>query len=435
MYLAPLHLCTSPRRAPAVSRAVIDAGLTAAHQAGLLEPPPAAPTDRAVTARVDSVNEHQFVVRSNGHQAWARTATLAVGVPGDRLLRRDQQLSGRIRGTGGLIEEFLPDPIPHDPVARVRAAYPTGTITLARVETVDTEQATVLLLPDVRATLTDTGDTQDLRTVLSVDDTVTVTVSWSDTGCTTTLADPDDTATIAVGASVLPDGPPWLVPADLEPEPEADEDPPPAPTPTPTPTEPTGSSTSPAELLQQLAVARDAAEQFAADAEQARREAARRASEEKRLRSELRKARATIRGLRARHQPAPVFADPEQQLRHEVALTYLDHVAETDRPQWTMPADYVIGPDFIRSLDRARRHRPLQGARGRRRRAHRTRPPDGRPRGPGVEGVPRRQAAATGRRRQGLPGQPAEQHTRRASHEVLAAGGRTDRARLRRTPR
>jgi hypothetical protein len=333
-----------------VTRAVIDAGLTIAHQSGLLQPPPTEPTDREVTARVDSVNDRHFVVRSNGHQAWARTASLAVGVPGDRLLRRGQHLSGRIRGTGGLIAEFLPDPIPHDPVARVRAAYPTGTIALARVETVDTEQATLLLLPDVRATLTDTGDTQDLRTVLWVDDTVAVTVSWSDTGCTATLTDPDDTAAVAIGASVLPDGPPWLARADLDPGPEAEDEPQPAPTQTPMLATPTGTSTSPAELLQQLAVARDAAEQFATHAEQARREAARRASEEKRLRSELRKARATIRGLKGRHQPAPVFADPEEQLRHEIALTYLEHVTEPDRPRWPLPAKYAVGQGFIPSL-------------------------------------------------------------------------------------
>ena len=351
MHLAPLRMCTNKRESPRATQAVIDAGLTAAHDAGLLQPPPTAPTDTTVTARVDSVNEHHFVVRSNGTQAVARTATLAIGIPGDRLLRRNQQLNGRIRETGRLIAEFLPDPIQDDPVERVRAAYPAGTTALARVETVDTEQATVLLHPDVRATLTTTGDTQDLHTILSVDDTVTVTVTWSDTGCTATLADVDATETIAAGVSVLPDGPAWLVPADLEPEPEQDEEPPPAPEPTPPPPTPAGTSTSPAELLQQLAVARDAAEQFAADADRARREAAHLTSQEKRLRSELRKAQATIRGLKARNQQPPVFTDPEQQLRHEVSLTYLEHVTEPDRPQWSMPTDYVIGPDFVRSLD------------------------------------------------------------------------------------
>ena len=351
MYRAPLHLCTSRRQAPKVTQSVIEAGLVAAHQAGLLQPPPAAPTDKTVTARVDSINDHHFVVRTNGHQALARTATLAIGIPGDRLLRRNQQLTGRIRETGGLVAEFLPDPIPNDPAARVRAAYPTGTIALARVETVDADQASVLLLPDVRATLAPAAEAPDLRALLSVDDTITVVVSWSDAGCTATLADVDDIETISVGASVLPDGPAWLVLGDLDPEPEPDDEPQPATEPTPTPSSPNGTSTSMATILRQLEVARDAADRFADEAEEAARALAEQTRELKRARSDLRKAQAIIRRLKNPQDPTPVYADPARQLRHEISLTYLARVAEPDRPQWPLPEDYHFGPDFIRSLD------------------------------------------------------------------------------------
>lgn len=90
------------------------------------------------------------------------------------------------------------------------------------------------------------------------------------------------------------------------------------------------------------------------------------------LRCDLRKAEAKINDLTGklaaarRKTTAPttageleepiVFADPGEQFRHEVWLTYLRTVAEPERDTWEL-RDFVFGPDWFDSLGTADRRK------------------------------------------------------------------------------
>lgn len=55
---------------------------------------------------------------------------------------------------------------------------------------------------------------------------------------------------------------------------------------------------------------------------------------------------ARVAELEAAAEVPSVFADPEQQLRHEIELTWLQHLPEAERSQWPL-RDYVIGPHLL----------------------------------------------------------------------------------------
>jgi hypothetical protein len=250
-----------------------------------------------------------------------------------------------------LVAEFLPDPVIDDPLSRVRSAYPTGTVALARVESVTDAQAVVLLLPEVRAGMDADNGSGGLAGLLSPGDIIAVALTWTDEGCHAVLADPDATASLTTGVPMLPGGPPWLLPSDLVPEPEPDEESQPRSTTSDeSPGTPHVPLADPADLLHHLAEARAAADRFADEADEATRALAQQTRELKRVRSDLRKAQATIRRLKNPQDPIPVYADPARQLRHESSLAYLEHVAECDRSQWPPAQDYIIGPAFVPSL-------------------------------------------------------------------------------------
>jgi hypothetical protein len=77
-----------------------------------------------------------------------------------------------------------------------------------------------------------------------------------------------------------------------------------------------------------------------------------------RVKAELRLAESTIRDLqrelrRSRRRSIPtVFGDTERQLRYELEQTYLTEVAESERDKYPWPNQYVIGPEFIASMDK-----------------------------------------------------------------------------------
>ncbi|NDR54811.1 hypothetical protein [Actinomyces sp. 565] len=47
----------------------------------------------------------------------------------------------------------------------------------------------------------------------------------------------------------------------------------------------------------------------------------------------------------------PLFLEPEDQLRHEIYLAWAQLTPPQDKAQWPLPADYIVGPGFIGSVD------------------------------------------------------------------------------------
>ena len=67
---------------------------------------------------------------------------------------------------------------------------------------------------------------------------------------------------------------------------------------------------------------------------------------------EARKAerRGTARGGRE-EETAPAFLDPQQQWRHEVYLAWVDRIPATDKAARPLPARWLVGPQFLDSLE------------------------------------------------------------------------------------
>ncbi len=344
MYKAPLHMCSATSQSRRVSAALITEALSAAHAAGMLAAPPRQQGDRVAAVRVEGPagSLHALVRAESGQQAVMLAARITPGVRVDRLVQPGQHLSGRLRAAG-LLPEFIPDDIEDDPSARVRAAYPDGSVALARVAGVAPEAANVQLHPGVAVELAADRRTPDLTRLLAVGDVVAVAVAWVDDQCLVELADDADAGS---AVPVVPGGPPWLVPEDAvaaEEEPEAAGE---QVAPVEEPARPQASSAD--DALRQLAQANDAVAQFAGEVARLQRMVERQESDIGRLRKDLRRAQRSNPG--AADGQAPVYADPEQQLRHEIALAYLHRVPEPDRTAYPLPERYTVGSRFLQTL-------------------------------------------------------------------------------------
>ncbi len=354
MYRAPLRMCSSWDAAPKVGRTVLEDALAAANAAGLIGRTVAAPEDRAADGRIDGTmgELHALVRLAKGGQAVLLNADVFHGVPYDRLFGPRFRIAGRVRG-GGLLPRFIPDPIPDDPAARARAAFPDGAVALARVAEVTAERADLQLHPAVSGTLLGDDD-EDLRDLLSVDDVVAVTAWWFADGLEFALA---DAAAEPASLSVLPGGPAWLRVEDLEPpQPEDEEEEPEVARPeTAERAEPrpqTQPADSPAigpaavelgQLRRQLTLAQAQIEllQGALDA---------RGKDISRLQAQASTARRKARRAKAPATPQPVFTDPQRQLRHEIWLAWLERFDEQERDRLPLPEDYRFGEGFLDSL-------------------------------------------------------------------------------------
>ena len=345
MYAAPLHLCTSAAQGRRVLDHVVADALSAAHAAGLLDRPAEHERLTRVVATVGGFSsDHHVVVRcDNRQQAILQVARLRLDIPPQRLLRRGQQLTGVLSGTGAF-PEFIPDPVKIDAAQQVRSRLPDGTTVPAQVHTVTPDEAVVRLHPDYSVTLA--REDTELTQLMSPGDVVAVEIAWVDGQCVAALGQ-ESKAFEAL--PVLPGGPPWLLfdaaesAAALQPAPASapllEEAAPPA-------GRAGDQAADEAGLRRSLEDARLAADLYAeqVDAlEQRERELLR---ETKSLKSQLRKDRAE----RLNRALPEVYADPEQQFRWEVGVTYPIRVAESDRAAYPL-GGYVVGKAFLTRLD------------------------------------------------------------------------------------
>ena len=356
---APLKFCWDGVGARRITTEVIEAGLSAAHSAGLLTPAaPAAKAKHCEAVVEGAMGEfHVLLKLSDGGQAAARTATIHPGVYADRLFAKGQRVSGFVDGHGGPLSQFQLAQIADDPMRRVREAYPEGAVVLAKVVETGELSAKVALHPDVEVWLLGETDGPPLSRLIDAGDVVAVQIHIDGDALQCRLPDADDVLVPAV--SVLPGGPPWLVPEDLIDDEEPVEVVAPEPVPleeAPAPAPAVQGAPDPATLGQLQAANRERA-LLDTRLAQAEAQVAAAKAEAAKLRRSLRdadkKAKHAVKRAEEmddRARGLGVFSDPEAQLRHEIWLQYLHRIPESQRAELPL-LDYRFGPDFIDSLE------------------------------------------------------------------------------------
>lgn len=285
-----------------------------------------APAGTRVSAVVDGfLTPAQVLVRvePGSRQALLRTRRLVPGLPAPRLLVPGQCLRGVLDGGGGILPEFVPDPPAGDVHEAALAFVGSGVVTCARVASVTSGSARVLLHPSVEVRV-EAAPGEDLAAELEEGDVVAVEVVVVDNELVAALsADAPGPA-----MAILPGGPPWLLPEEAE--------------------RPLGAATDATASLGLAEAPARASGPEETEASDGLEDLAR----------ELDVARARIRELRrelqrARRLALPrVFADPEEQFRFEAWLSYLVHVDEASRGAYPWREDYRLGPRFLDSVDR-----------------------------------------------------------------------------------
>ncbi len=225
--------------------------------------------------------------------------------------------------------DFFPDKIDDDALGRARESFVDGSITFALVDSVTPAEARLMLHPAVEAVLVPRDE--DLTHLLSKGDVVAVELIWDENGF---LADLALAADAGPAMSLLPGGPPWLLPEELRKEHDAvteveaasgidSTSPPP--------------QLEPEEANATIALLTDHQQQLEAELAQ--------------LRSEIKALKRERRESQTMKRPR-VYADEEEQFRFEVGLSYLTRVSPAERDDYPLPSSYHLGKDFLESLDR-----------------------------------------------------------------------------------
>lgn len=203
---------------------------------------------------------------------------------------------------------------------RIEVFVGDGVITSAFVDAVSPDQIRLLIHPQLPVTVL-AEPTEDVSLLATPGDVVTVEVVPLDGQLLAGFS--DETPVPAI--SVLPGGPPWVLPASP----------------------PSQSQPSRLRSAEEAERSESSPSQTGALEEEVAR-----------LEQELADAATTITELRrsmrrSRHLTSPrVYRDPERQLRFELDLAYLLQVEESDRERYPWPSRYLVGPDFLQSVDR-----------------------------------------------------------------------------------
>jgi hypothetical protein len=301
---------------------VVEAVLDAAFRYGTLLPAVQIPQGELAVAVVrDVASPTQVFVEVEGRgQAIMRTQHLFPGLPADRLVVRGQRFEGRWSPVG-LMGEFAPDPVKDDVAGRVNEFVGDGVATSAFVDSVKHDRIELLLHPRVPVTMI-AEPQDDMALLASAGDVVTVEVIRLDGHLLACFSD----KTPVPAMSVFPGGPPWL------PDQRA-------------PQRPRSVSVEVSPV--QPAATGSGGDQCSALEEELARTGLALANAE----STIRELQGTLR--RSRRLAGPeVFRDPDRQFRFELDVAYLIQVDESSREQYRWPDNYLIGPDFMVSVDR-----------------------------------------------------------------------------------
>jgi hypothetical protein len=301
---------------------VAEAVLDAAFRDGGVQPATQVSHGESAVAVVrDAVSPTQVLVEVVGHgQAIMRTQHLFRGLPANRLVTRGQRFEGRWTPVG-LMGDFVPNPVEDDLAVRVHNFVGDGVVTSAFVDSVAHERIRLLLHPQVPVTVIAEPE-GDMTLLASAGDVVTAEVIRLDGRLLACFSSESPTPAM----SVLPGGPPWL----------------------PDQRRPRRARSVPDGALPAQPVAADSGGDQSSALE----------DELARVGQALASARSTIHELqgalrRSRRLAVPrVFNDPDPQFRFELDVAYLTQVDESSRDQYRWPDSYLIGPEFLDSVDR-----------------------------------------------------------------------------------
>jgi hypothetical protein len=188
--------------------ALVGAALDVAFKGGYLPLTPEPATGEHAIVRVKSVvSATQAMVEDDrGRKAVLRAHHLRPGVAAGRLLTPGQRFEGTLTPLG-LLGEFVPHEVKDDPRARLADLIGDGTVILALASSVTPEEAVLLAHPDVAFRIT-SRRAEDLTTQVTEGEIVAVEVVIVDGELVASFSDADP----APSMSVLPGGPPWLLP-------------------------------------------------------------------------------------------------------------------------------------------------------------------------------------------------------------------------------
>jgi hypothetical protein len=291
--------------------------------------------------------------RSPMHAA-IRPELIAPGVPAERMFVKGQQLEGMLDA-----ETNRFDPTPSrlskvDAFADVKA----DAVLLAQVAKIGTTYVTVTLLPgfELRLPMTEFDPDSTGKPLVTVGEVVTVYVDQVADGVPSVVSLWEaDFAEIATSVSIFPGGPQWLVPEQLVPVAVPEEggvedaeaegthgDDLEAPTAL-DPSDPR------APLLSEN---RDLTRRLT----KARSQVARLDAEVAELRTSVRTARHKVKALEKEKRDLQrggvgmtYFKDPEEQLRWDIRRVWVERTTPDDKDRFPL-GDYVIGPDFLHTL-------------------------------------------------------------------------------------
>jgi hypothetical protein len=310
---------------PQLLQRIVDAALTAAFRSDFRlaeEPVRAGPPTSVTVANVLSTVQ-AIVTHPDGRQAVLRTQHLAPGLPAERVVRPGQHLEGWIQPFG-LLGEFIPDRPEDDPAQRARALVEDGVVTSALASEVRPDRVRLLLHPEVAVTLTGRPG-ENLADQVTDGEVVTVEVIPVDGELVAAFSNDEPQPAM----SVLPDGPPWLVPEAPAAACEQTEDTVPA-------------AVGPVESAS-VDPQSPGSDEWLLDVINV-------------LEERLAEAKATVKQLRRQVRQSEklvvprVFSDDADQLRLEMWLSYLARVEEGRRAEYPWPASVTLGADFVASV-------------------------------------------------------------------------------------
>jgi hypothetical protein len=299
---------------------IVSAVLAAAYKGGAYSSrPPVSGGVETDAVVMGTPSPTQALVKTKNGVAVMPVSSLVAGIPADRLVRKNQVFSGRlVQADGNLWGEFTPDLVADNVTGRVAEFVGEGIVTLARVGSVTRDTVRAQLHPLVTIVISGKPG-EDLSRLTHEDDVIAVEVVPDGDSYISDFSAEEPAPAMAV----LPGGPPWLMPAEVQ----------------ELPAEP------------EAVVEMEPAAELSADAQMALEELEHvgqqlRIAEQKvaELQRDLRQSRKLTIPL--------VFGDAEKQLRLELWLAYLTTVPESDREKYPWPPRFRIGLEFLESVDR-----------------------------------------------------------------------------------
>ncbi|AXT85114.1 hypothetical protein C6I20_07920 [Aeromicrobium sp. A1-2] len=371
-YASKLYMCGTQARARQIEEDLVTDAMASAARAGLL-------TARTAESRIVSGTVRGFpapgraMVRGDFGFATIRSELVPGGVSIERLLEIGMVVSGRLDTRDKLLD--ISPSVREADVAL--ADFAIGDVILARVRTVGRRIVAVEIHPEkvveIRVGQVTGESSDDLHDLMSVGEVVVARVEHTSPWQLSMLDIAEETVAVACG--LIEGGPGWLEPAQAveqgdELADQADAranavppDPPPA---VPVMREPEPQvPVAPGPNAHRTTVLNEAYQRERRMVDSLRGEIDQISRTMEALDAEVVRSRRTIEQLKTRqreilkkarrhgadtptHQ-AEQFADPEQQLRHEVYLAWVAKIPAGEKAAQPLPVDWQVGPDFYAS--------------------------------------------------------------------------------------